>query len=329
MQKKGQITVELLIFLGITLMILTILIVNFVRTFDQESFAVHGCSLGLELECEDQITHKDGIEIKLTNNKEDNIRKITISPKIEGENCLDGDGTKEIDLRLEGRDSGDYIFIECDNSEAQEILKRETGKTVTTVIDIETTYETGDSELVKKSTGFSTSRVTSSERKSTVEPRCGDGNVDVNEICDEGSDNEFACAIHEDGSASRICHATTCRWIVCGTQGFCGDGSINRMEEECDRGENNGDSTHLFPDSCTPGVDCFFCSHHCKKITKNKCGDGNVDPGEECDSGSGGKSADMCKTSDKCCTSTCKCNYEHDNYDSSCSTRSNHCLAPL
>ncbi|KAK4183461.1 hypothetical protein QBC35DRAFT_443328 [Podospora australis] len=111
---------------------------------------------------------------------------------------------------------------------------------------------------------------------------CGNGIVDSGEECDAGSLN---------GEYNSGC-STNC--TICG---YCGDGIVDKPEEECDLGwERNG----------APGSGC---SRTCTKIptctpgcSQPKCGDGNIDKalGEECDDGANnGKESSSC-------TTTCK-----------------------
>ncbi len=83
---------------------------------------------------------------------------------------------------------------------------------------------------------------------------CGNGDLDVDEICDDGEEN---------GQYGK------CRIDCLGRVG-CGDGTIQDPEEICDDGEDNGKYTK--------------CSMDCKRISQ--CGDGIVDsPDEVCDDG--------------------------------------------
>jgi len=78
-------------------------------------------------------------------------------------------------------------------------------------------------------------------------PACGDGSVDAGEECDDGG---------ETATCDDDC-----------TLPFCGDGNQNEAaDEECDDGNN---------------VDGDGCEANCLL----PCGDGTVDPGEECDDG--------------------------------------------
>jgi len=84
----------------------------------------------------------------------------------------------------------------------------------------------------------------------TIEPFCGDGNLDPGEYCDDGNN------IDGDGCSS-----------ICEIEPYCGDGNLDRGEE-CDDGNN---------------IDGDGCSADC--TIEPYCGDGNLDPGEYCDDG--------------------------------------------
>jgi hypothetical protein len=132
--------------------------------------------------------------------------------------------------------------------------------------------------------------------------RCGDGEMDAGEECDDGAGNSdttpdacrTTCALPscgdgvtdtgeacDDGSANSDTAADACRTDC--TAARCGDGAID-TGEECDRGDDNSDTA---ADACR--TDC----------TAARCGDGVVDAGEECDEGAGNSdsAADACRTS--------------------------------
>jgi len=89
-------------------------------------------------------------------------------------------------------------------------------------------------------------------------PYCGDSKLDVNygETCDLGSANS--------ASASGANQCTD----KCQTAPFCGDGFLAPPNEQCDDGQNNGGPSSGCDTSC-----------------KIKCGNAQLDPGEECDKG--------------------------------------------
>lgn len=81
---------------------------------------------------------------------------------------------------------------------------------------------------------------------------CGDGTVDVGEQCDDGADNS------NTGACSHKC-----------LDAACGDGYVWKGVEQCDLGASNSfEYGGCRPDDCTWGP---------------RCGDGVVDPEEECD----------------------------------------------
>jgi cysteine-rich repeat protein len=85
------------------------------------------------------------------------------------------------------------------------------------------------------------------------EPYCGDGTLDPGEQCDDGNN------VDGDGCSAE-----------CIVEPFCGDGELNVDGETCDPPDaifNVGDYDIICRDNCT------------------FCGDGNLDPEEECDDG--------------------------------------------
>ena len=107
---------------------------------------------------------------------------------------------------------------------------------------------------------------------------CGNGELDGDEECDPGAetaecDVDCTFAICGDGylntAADEECDpgAETAECDVDCTFAICGDGYLNTAaDEECDDGNtNDGDG----------------CSGNCKQVI---CGNGELDPGEECDS---------------------------------------------
>jgi fibro-slime domain-containing protein len=109
-------------------------------------------------------------------------------------------------------------------------------------------------------------------------PRCGDGVVVGDEICDDG---------HNDGSYG------SCTADCKGRGGYCGDTTIQNPPEQCDDGSNlitYGGSTQ----QCGPG--CQWAPY---------CGDSIISSGEECDDGSAnadtyGHCSTSCTLGDHC-----------------------------
>jgi cysteine-rich repeat protein len=140
-------------------------------------------------------------------------------------------------------------------------------------------------------------------RTNCVLPSCGDAVVDSGETCDDGNDTEDdACPSGPSGSCQSA---------------ICGDGFIQTGVEECDDGNNNpqdacptgptgtcetavcGDGfIQLGVEVCDCGTDPSNLPSGCASVNSDDiggacredctisiCGDGIVDPGEECDDG--------------------------------------------
>ncbi len=111
------------------------------------------------------------------------------------------------------------------------------------------TNQTGSSSSPGTETG-STSQATTGD---PVGPYCGDGNLDLDEECDNGEANA------DDADCTLECKAA-----------YCGDGLTNVNVEFCDDGSNNGKYS--------------FCNTDCTGLGPH-CGDGieQTGQGEECD----------------------------------------------
>jgi hypothetical protein len=99
---------------------------------------------------------------------------------------------------------------------------------------------------------------------------CGDGicSEEIGEVCDECTED-------------------------CGVCPFCGDGEVNQPSEECD-----GDSS-VCGDGYTCTASCGCVLEEEEEPPAPTCGDGNVDPGEECDGGGCGI-GEFCNDSCQC-----------------------------
>ncbi len=116
-------------------------------------------------------------------------------------------------------------------------------------------------------------------RVEIVGPKCGDGNVDANESCDDGN------RVDADG-CNNLCQKT-----------FCWDWAVQAWET-CDNGNSNGVACNPWTWTCT------YCSSSCdtQTVVWPRCGDGKVDAGESCDDGNS-NNLDSCNNS--CKTTFC------------------------
>lgn len=140
---------------------------------------------------------------------------------------------------------------------------------------------------------------------------CGDGITCIAASCKSGPGGSS-----EDCDDGNVVNGDGCSGI-CEIE-FCGDGVINNKTEECDDGAGNGnapnkcrlgtcklpacgdgiiDDAEPFGESCDP-PDGSACSAECRALL---CGNGELDPGEECDDGAANSNTapDACRTSCK------------------------------
>ncbi len=144
---------------------------------------------------------------------------------------------------------------------------------------------------------FNTSQCTSPH------PFCGDGVIQPGEQCDFVNDSaiygNLDCTDFDDFTGGVLgCDPVTCQALVdnCtgGTPGICGDGVVN-VGEQCDGTNFSGlDCTDF--DSFTGGV--LTCNPDCTANTSQCtspqpfCGDGVIQPGEQCDGSNWGNITD-------------------------------------
>lgn len=113
---------------------------------------------------------------------------------------------------------------------------------------------------------------------------CGDGFVDeiAGEECDPGDPSSFinTCVGTNRPAGMGACDPVTCEIINDLEQcAICGDGRVDEIiGEQCDGDELNGRA-------CVGGVGTLQCSTSClfDYSECEDCGNGTVDPGEECD----------------------------------------------
>ena len=134
---------------------------------------------------------------------------------------------------------------------------------------------------------------------------CGNGEIDEDEECDNGTNNgqtectygQMSCKVCTKG-----CTETD------GNASYCGDSRIDGAHgETCDNGTDNGQT------NCAYGqTSCELCTNQCLKIAGNTsyCGDSRIDGtnGETCDNGTDNGQTDCAygQTGCKVCTLNCK-----------------------
>jgi fibro-slime domain-containing protein len=112
-------------------------------------------------------------------------------------------------------------------------------------------------------------------------PYCGDGVVSNGEQCDNGANN---VPLASNPYGPGVC--TT----ACTIAPHCGDGIVQSAQgEQCDDGPNNGSS-----------------GSNCDATCKLKCGNGVVDPGEQCDSGAKNVDPTTMPYGPGICTTACR-----------------------
>ncbi len=155
-------------------------------------------------------------------------------------------------------------------------------------------------------------------------PKCGDGKIEGNEVCDDGTNNGSygTCApgcmsrgpycgdsVTQnppetcDNGVNLVTYGGTAKQCGPGCQiaPYCGDGAVSNGES-CDDGANNGkgygfcnanctigprcgDSLVNGPEQCDEGINNGTSGSQCQADCTLKCGNGTLDPGEQCDEG--------------------------------------------
>jgi len=153
-------------------------------------------------------------------------------------------------------------------------------------------------------------------------PKCGDSKLIGSEQCDDGNADSgdgcsSTCQIEPGASCPAL--GQPCKMAVCGN-------GTQEEGENCDLGDKNG----LFygdgkgcSKTCTKEPSCQDASGKTQACT-SACGDGNVDPGEDCDDGD--------QVSGDGCSSDCKveagftCSTETKQDSSTCKSGTGQCL---
>ncbi|HJX50214.1 MAG TPA: DUF4215 domain-containing protein, partial [Candidatus Nanoarchaeia archaeon] len=170
------------------------------------------------------------------------------------------------------------------------------------------THDGGITGTIEKTLKYDISHITFCGNE-IPEPICGNEILELEEECDEGDDNGVQC-IPGYGESCTYC-SETCEEIAL-TDGFCGDGTVDVLYEECDDSNNEnsdgcdancveeycGDNIiNNINEQCEVDLDCDDqnentidtcnqCSCEYEEIPNEPlCGDGNLDLGEECDDG--------------------------------------------
>jgi hypothetical protein len=147
----------------------------------------------------------------------------------------------------------------------------------------------------------------SDQCQNIVEPYCGDGfRNGASETCDCGSGpgvGDGQCGMGAQNYSSAFAakagvgaDKTYCtNSCVVAVSSFCGDGHQD-PDEQCDNGNSNYASSVA---ALAGGVahSANYCNTSCRIATTAaapRCGDGNVDPGEQCDLGSANSSTGAC-----------------------------------
>jgi len=124
-----------------------------------------------------------------------------------------------------------------------------------------------------------------SEDCKTILGECGDEEINGDEECDEGDKNGSMACPYGNMAGCEVCSGD-CKKVA-GTLRFCGDG-VQQANEACDDGNN---------------IDGDYCSANCQAVT-GSCGDGTKQNNEACDDGNN-IDGDYCSADCKTVTGSC------------------------
>ena len=124
---------------------------------------------------------------------------------------------------------------------------------------------------------------------------CGNGKLDSGELCDGTKfvENKDSCTQWGDFASGVVTCSADCQIVTAACvkkeDVECGDGKINRIDEECDtntflNGSNKcSDYSSTFTSGTLKCTECKIDTSSCTKPSTSKCGNGQLDDDEWCD----------------------------------------------